>query len=181
MTVEAQAQLPIAEICRLAEIEPVDADVRPAQVLARLVKEERFPDAVRFLAHTLQADAAVRWACDCVASLQPPDAAAEQKAALRAAEAWLDSPDETKRRAAKDAADTCGLRTPEGALAMAVFFSGGSIAPATAPEVAAPGHACHRLSAGAVMLAVVSSQPESTPERFHQVIRQGAYDRTSPV
>jgi hypothetical protein len=173
--------LPIAEICRLAEIEPVDADVRPAQVLARLVKEERFPDAVRFLVHTLQADAAVRWACDCVASLQPPDAAAEQKAALRAAEAWLDSPDETKRRAAKDAADTCGLRTPEGALAMAVFFSGGSIAPATAPEVAAPGHACHRLSAGAVLLAVVSSQPESTPERFHQVIRQGAYDRTSPV
>lgn len=181
MTVEAQAQLPIAEICRLAEIEPVDADVRPAQLLARLVKEQRFPDAVRFLVHTLQADAAVRWASDCVASLQPPDAAAEQKAALRAAEAWLDSPDETKRRAAKDAADTCGLATPEGVLAMAVFFSGGSVAPATAPEVPAPAHACHRLSAGAVMLAVVSSQPESAPERFRQVIRQGGYDRTSPV
>jgi hypothetical protein len=47
--------------------------------------------------------------------------------------------------------------------------------------VPAPAHVCHRLSAGAVMLAVVSSQPESATERFQQVIRQGGYDRTSPV
>ena len=56
MTVEAQTGLPLAEICRLAEIEPVDADVRPAQLLARLVKEQRFPDAVRFLVHSSASD-----------------------------------------------------------------------------------------------------------------------------
>jgi hypothetical protein len=181
MAVEAEGQLPTAEICRLAEITPVAADVQPEQFLARLVSEQRFPDAVRFLVQTLQADAAVRWACECVRNLQQPDAAEEQKAALRAAEAWLASPDETTRRATKDAADQAGLDTPEGVLAMAVFFSGGSVAPETAPEVPAPARACHRLSAGAVMLAVVSSHPENAPERFQQAIQLGRSSEGDPA
>jgi hypothetical protein len=173
MAIEAEGQLHIAEICKLAGIESVDDDVQPSQLLARLLKEKRFPDAVRFLVNTLQADTAVRWAYDCVSSLQGPGASAAQKAALQAAEAWLAAPNEAKRRATKEAADNSGLETPEGVLAMAAFFAGGSVAPDTAPEVLPPAHACHRLSAGAVMLAVVSNHPESACERFQDVIQRG--------
>jgi uncharacterized protein DUF6931 len=173
MAIEAESQLSVTELCKLAKIEPVDPNTRPAQLLALLVKGERFPDAVRFLANTLQANTAVRWAYDSVSSLQRADAAENQKAALRATEAWLGAPDEAKRRATKEASDNSGLETPEGVVAMAAFFAGGSVAPETAPEVLPPLHACQQLSAGAVALAVVSDHPEKAFARFQEVIRRG--------
>jgi hypothetical protein len=173
MASQAEDQLPIAEICKLAGIEPVNDDIAPAQVLTRLMKEERFPEALRFLVHTLEAGAAVRWAYDCLNNLGRPSAQGAQQTALQAAQAWIAAPDETKRRAAKEASDNAGLETPEGVLAMAVFFSGGSVAPETAPAVPAPRRACHKLSAGAVLLAVVSDHPETASQRFQQAIQRG--------
>ena len=173
MASQAQDQLPIAELCKLAGIEPVGDDIPPAQVLTRLVKEERFPEALRFLVNTLEARAAVRWAYDCLSKLDQSAAQSARQTALQATQAWIAAPDETKRRAAKEASDNAGLETPEGVLAMAVFFSGGSVAPEAAPEVPAPAHACHKLSAGAVLLAVVADKPESASQRFQEAIQQG--------
>lgn len=173
MASQAEDQLPLAELCKLAGIEPVGDDIAPAQVLTRLVKEERFPEALRFLVNTLEAGAAVRWAYDCLSNLERPAAQGARQTALQAAQSWIAAPDETKRRTAKEASDNAGLDTPEGVLAMAVFFSGGSVAPETAPEVPAPVRACHKLSAGAVLLAVVSDHPESAPQRFQEAIQRG--------
>ena len=174
MASQAQDQLPIAEICKLAGIEPVGDEIAPAQVLTHLVKEERFPEALRFLATTLEAGAAVGWAYDCLSRLDRPAPQGARETALQATQAWIATPDEAKRRAAKEASDSAGLETPEGVLAMAVFFSGGSVAPETAPEVPAPAHACHKLSAGAVLLAVVADHLESAAKRFQEAIQRGA-------
>jgi Family of unknown function (DUF6931) len=173
MAKQAEDQLPIAELCKLAGIEPVGDDIAPAQVLTRLIKEERFPEALRFLVNTLESGAAVRWACDCLNNLDRPAAQGARESALQVTQSWIAAPDETKRRAAKEASDNAGLETPEGVLAMAVFFSGGSVAPETAPEVPAPVRACHKLSAGAVLLAVVSDHPESASQRFQEAIQRG--------
>jgi len=84
MAKQAEDQLPIAELCKLAGIEPVGDDIAPAQVLTRLIKEERFPEALRFLVNTLESGAAVRWACDCLNNLDRPAAQGARESALQA-------------------------------------------------------------------------------------------------
>jgi hypothetical protein len=55
-----------------------------------------------------------------------------------AAERWVSNPDGENRRAAKIAVDKEGLESPSAFLALAAFFSGGSIAPANLEPVAPP-------------------------------------------
>ena len=138
------------------EVSDADAAASPETYFARLRGAGRLHDAAFFLGQALPRFEAVAWAARAVrdlgaqARLPGPDADA-----LKAALLWVQDPSEPRRRAAWDAAALAGGQAPERLTALAVFFSGGSIAPADCNPVPAPKEAAGRFGAGAVVLAAL--------------------------
>src|SRR5207237_10478430 len=92
-----------------------------------LVQHEQFGDAVRFLAHALPKRAAIWWGCLCLWDMCWPEPAEVVEAAVRAAVQWVLDPSEPHRRAAEKAGRAAGFQTAAGCLAMAAFWSRGSM------------------------------------------------------
>jgi hypothetical protein len=148
-------------------------ELTPRQFLELLIRKELFLDAVHFLAYALPKREAVGWGCLCVRHSLGTEDASKISEAHVAVERWVSNPDEGNRQAAKAAADKEGLESPSAFLALATFFSGGSIAPANLESVAPPDHATPQLVAGAVMASAVKSQPEKAAEKYRVFLQKG--------
>lgn len=145
----------------------------PGAFLGRLVEGNLSVDALKFLAHALPKREAVWWgACcarlGCGESLSPV-----QRAALEAAERWCADPSEQRRRAAMQAAEAAKFDHPAGCVALAAFFSGGSLAPPELPAVPPGDELTARTVAGGVLLAGVVQQPEQAPAKYARFLEQG--------
>jgi hypothetical protein len=135
-----------------------DALVSPRVFFTRLREAGRRAEAVHFLSQALPRYESVGWAARMVRDLVPgaPPRSAEGDS-LKAALLWLQDPSDGRRRAAWQAAERARDDSPERLAALAVFFSGGSIAPADCPPVPAPKTAAGRFAAGAVLLGAIRS------------------------
>ena len=119
----------------------------------------------QFLAFKLPPDAGIKWAIACIKELRSPESQKEKDEALDASNAWIKTPGDQTRFAAKDA----GGKATKGEsklLAMAVFMSGGSLAPPGAPETPPPKYAAQKMIAGSVQVTVVSHEPAKAKERY---------------
>jgi len=145
----------------------------PRQFLELLIGKELFLDAIRFLAFTLPKREAVGWGCLCVRQILGTEDASKISEAHVAVERWVSNPDDANRRAAKDAADKEGLESLSAPLALAVFFSGGSIAPANLAPVAPAEHLTPQFVAGAIIVSAVKNQPEKAPEKYRAFLQKG--------
>ena len=143
----------------------------PAEYLAQLSDAGLFPDAVKYWAHALEGRSCVLWSLSCIRKLRPDPAPPEQ-AAIQAIEKWLAEPNDENRRAAKLAAEEADLSTPAGCVAMAVFFSEGSIAPPQREAVPPPPHLAEKVAAGGILLAVVDD-PVNAVERYELCVQLG--------
>lgn len=118
--------------------------------------------AVEYLGHALPRPEVVAWAARLI-----EEEAVHQSLSARARQAldstlrWLEAPSDLHRRAANDAAEAAPRTSPERYLGLAVFHSGGSIAPPAMDAVIAPPHACARFAVGAVEQAAYRS---ATPD-----------------
>jgi hypothetical protein len=101
--------------------------ITPRQYFARLLIHNEPGDAVRFQTFSLSKRAAVWWACLCLRSVVDPMRKPKQAEALKAVLRWVLDPSEEHRQAAGKAGKAATFGTPIGAIAMSVFFSGGSI------------------------------------------------------
>jgi hypothetical protein len=152
------------------------AEMTSPAFVHQLSKAGLFPDALKFLAFVLGARRSVVWAAACVRALHNGgERTEERRAALAAVDEWLADATDEKRRAAKTAAEAVGVKTPEGCIAMAAFFSEGSIAPAHLQSVPPPPHVAEKLCAGGVLLGVVAL-PQNAAERFEQCLALGLKD-----
>ncbi len=127
-------------------------DAPPQAAFAALREVDRM-QAARFLAQCLPRMEAVRWVAACLnamtASTQPA-----RMVAKKAVTRWLADPSDANRRIAYEAGQIVGWGSAEGAACLAVFMSGGSIAPATQEQGVAPAAgAFGQAVAGAVMMA----------------------------
>ena len=106
-------------------------------------------EAVAWAAHTLQSRTKTT-------KLPPLD-----RQALDRALRWLEEPTDEFRRAAFDAAEKASSKSPENLLGLAVFVSGGSLAPPDLPAVNPPQEVCGRVAAAAILVAAhASDKPE---------------------
>ncbi len=172
------AAIPVAELAKRAQVgEPAlalaAAQVTPEAYLAALQDHELPLDALRFLAQALPERDRVRWAARCVRSTSGDALDASDAEALRLAEAWVDNPSEDARRAAHASAEAREFVSAASWVAMAVFWSDGSMAPPQAPVVPADPAYAGQAAAGAVMLAAVAAAPEKAAERHQQFIAWG--------
>ena len=149
---------------------PAEA-VEPGTYCEQLRTAGRDEDAVAFLGHALSRFDTVAWAGHVLAeeaqehSLPPAD-----RQALDHALRWLGDPSDAHRRTAHAAGRAADEGTPEQLLAMAVFFSGGSISAPDLPPVQPAPELAGRFASGAVRLAAHrSSRPEQVLARALEV------------
>ena len=128
----------------------------PRALVATLTEQGMHADAVRLLAHLLPKREAVWWAWSCAKAAVGPTPTPEVTAALAAIERWITEPSDEHRRAAMDAANVADLATPAGLAGLAVFFSGGSVAPPEAPVTPPGPFLAAKAVSGAVILATVA-------------------------
>jgi hypothetical protein len=155
----------------LRRLIPTPANESAALDYARSLLTSRRPlDAVVFLAHLLPRREAVWWARQCVEALLPESA---EDAALRAADAWVRSPEEETRRAALDIGNVADQALATTWLALAAGWSGGSMtAPDQKPRVPQPS-ACARAANAAIALAISVGEPEAIGARVQACATAG--------
>lgn len=114
--------------------------------------------AVSFLAHALPRLETVAWAA---ATLRQLDSAMpvahHDRQSLDKALRWVIDPCDDYRRAAFAAAENAGEASAERMLSMAVFFSGGSIAPADLEPVHPEPHVCAKLASSAIVIKALAT------------------------
>ncbi len=136
------------------------AELPPSAAFA-VLRESDPMGAARFMAHCLPRVDAARWVAQCLFDMErapsstlpsalPPARAAAAKAVRR----WVATPSDEARRLAFAAGGVAGWDTMEGMACLALYLSGGSLAPA-AQEVPVnpPPGAFGQAAAGAVLLA----------------------------
>lgn len=167
-----------AEVCQRYKPEPPAAALLrggepPADFLDALVAAGERAEARRFLAQALPTRDAIWWAVQAVAAVLAPDAPPAQAAALEAARRWVADPSEPNRRAAWDAAEVSGFDNPAGLTALAVFLSGGSLAPPGLSPVPPAAHLAGDTAANAMTAATLMKQPEKAAEKDEAFLRIG--------
>jgi len=148
-------------------------EITADEYLQLLIQQQQYLDAIRVLAYGLPAADAVTWAYGCArqeAGANPPP---KISAALQSVEKWLAEPNDENRRSALKAAGEADYGTPAGSAALAVFFSGGSIAPPELPAVPPQPSMTPNSVFGAVMLACVLKDPEKAPEKYQSYLAEG--------
>jgi hypothetical protein len=145
----------------------------PDSYLDSLEKQELFPDAIRVMAYKLPTDAGIKWASACIKELRSPESKQEKDESLEAVDQWVKTPDDTTRFAAKDTADKSKQDGPSKILAMAVYMSGGSLAPAGAPDTPPPKYSAQKIVAGTVAVTILSYEPEKAKERYQKALKLG--------
>jgi uncharacterized protein DUF6931 len=179
MTILAKIPAPkAAAICENYEVEePARALLTPTQTpqqfIDTLIAKELCADACRFLAQALPKREAIWWAWQCAAKAAPPKAPDKAAAALQLVEKWILKPIEPNRRPAMEAAEAAGIGTPAGSTALAVFFSGGSMAPPDLPPVAPPEHLAGVAAGNAVILSALLGEPDKATARYHTCLNLG--------
>jgi len=141
--------------------------------LDSLEKQQLYRDAIVFLAYDKPVDAAVKWACSCMRTLQDPKLKKRKNPTLDACERWAKAPNDPARWAVKRTSDRSNAAGPSKLLAMAVFLSGGSIAGAGAPETPPPKYAAQKMIAGTVQVSVISYMPQKADERYKRAVAMG--------
>jgi hypothetical protein len=170
---EATAQ----EICRRVDLSQeakafLLPSLSPQGFLALLAENKHIGDAVRFLAFALPIREAIWWACVTVGGNKDQLSAPEADCVQRAT-AWVYEPGDARRRACMEAAEGANLEGAAAYAALAVFWSGGSLAPANMPE-ALPDASLGAIGVGAsVLLAITGGEPQMLDQRFEAAMLRG--------
>jgi hypothetical protein len=168
----------LAAVCAAAELSPesialLAGDVAVPAFVKRLLEEQNFADAVAFLAHALPSREGVWWAWLCArdaAGQTPPPAVSRSLDAIRT---WIAEPTDAHRRSALDVAQPAGFTTPVGCAALAVFLTGDTLGPATAPAAPPGEFAAAKAIAGSVHLAAVVDPNADVPAGYTEFVERG--------
>lgn len=149
-----------ADICRTIKLKGealtlLREGMPPREFFELLMEKEEHSAAIRFLPQALSKRAAIWWGSLCLWRMTRPEPTPEVEAVLSAALAWVQEPCEETRRAAEALGRAAGVKTAHGCLAMAVFWSGGSMTNPGGPVISPPPHLAGKLVSSCLFLAAV--------------------------
>ncbi len=130
-------------------------------------------DALRVLPHLLPVRAAAWWGCLCVWESKRNASDDRLLLAIEAVQRWIVLPSETNRRACEHFGRVLGLGVSPGALAMAVFWSGGSMSAPDLPHVDPPPALAAQVIGGTIQLAAVERDAVHYLSRYRQFLALG--------
>lgn len=166
-----------ADICKRVDLSAeakafLLPSLSPQGYLALLVDAEQIGDAVRFLAFALPIREGIWWAC-IVAQSNLPEPGKIDLACLEQSASWVYEPTDTRRRACMAAAELANFDGAAAYAALAVFWSGGSMAPENMPD-AIPDPRLGPIGVGAsVLLSITAGDPKLLNERFKAAVARG--------
>lgn len=151
-------------------IELIDPERRPVKLtgqaphawFADLVSAGKYSDALSFVAHALPRYECVTWSAQALIDIGAVD---RREPLMVAILRWIDEPSDQLRRAAGELGDNTREDTPSRMLALAVMFSGGSIAPADMPPVQPPTDVCAKFAHAAVLKGALARPDRVTAQR----------------
>jgi hypothetical protein len=146
----------------------------PAEFLTVLQTERQFTTAVEFLAFALPRRDAVWWACLCLGKVGGTALSEAEATALNAAVRWVLEPNETRRQAAQTPGLKAGMAQPGGAVAMAAFWSGGSMMPPDSPtKVAPPPNMLPQMVSSSILRAALLVEPSRRTHCYRDFLALG--------
>lgn len=148
---------------------PGEASGRPLHEWhAHLVETGDLDGAIDFMAHALARYDCIVWAARAAIAIGAIDRSDPLAVTVLQ---WIDNPEDSLRRAAGAAAETVKADTPVKLLCLAVYVSGGSLAPEDMTAVQPPSEICATLAAAALLLGA-HNQPDPD-EAMRQVLEFG--------
>jgi hypothetical protein len=160
----------IAEEAQLPKAQWPSEDVAPHAFFRTLRAQGEPMAALSYVGAALPKLEVIEWG---LASLPPLDQADPDFAArmlLRdTAQRWLHEPDDENRRAVERLAEQADRAWPETIIGLAIFFSGGSIAPEDSPPISADPRLPGQLVSGA-MLSAVAQRMREDPAYVERVL-----------
>lgn len=181
-TAEGSVGLLIAGAVQAASVAPLEPDNarlaapdKTTQQFAELLTaQEKFIDAVRVLAYAMGKLTVIDWSLQCVRMAGTEGMSKLDERILETVQKWLGNRTESLRREAYAAAEEAKFETPASWVAMAAFWSEGSMGPPPPAPPLAPGPVqCAQAATGAILLAAVVRQPEKAPDRYREFIQIG--------
>jgi hypothetical protein len=136
------------------------------EFVAALAASGAFAKAVRVQAHLLPKRPAIWWGILCVREACGDDLAPAEAAAQDAAHEWVEEPGESRRRRCESVAGKTKFDGPGSWLAMAAFWSEGSIAPEEFGEVPPDDKLTGQAIASSLMIAAVSGDATKAKDRY---------------
>jgi|GEM_PF-4319893 len=127
------------------------SDAKAADLLTELMQKEEYQDCLELLSYLLPLRKGIWWAAQVVWNCVEGQPSKQEQIALRHTMDWVNEPTEENRQAAGQVAKRMGASNPFGALAMATFYTGGSISLPGLPEVLPPPGSGERLVSAAVI------------------------------
>jgi hypothetical protein len=176
---QTQNQEPMAmTVCLRVHLEkPALALLNPEQTAVEFVQllaeEGHYTCSLGVLGQMFEPREAVWWACVCARQSPPEVSSPEWNRGVESAERWVAEMSEDTRRAAGTIGADLGYGNAAGCVAMAAFYSGGSLAPPGAPPAEPAPEVCGKLAAGSVLASALSPNPADAPVRFRRFIDQG--------
>ena len=133
------------------------AGTTPAAWFESLKSGDRGNDAISFLGLALPRYEAIVWASQVMMRLGHAERDLDNMRAFEVAQQWIRDPSEKLRRQAFALADAMGDNTAEKLLLLAIYFSGGSIAPEDLQPVHPKEDITGHLTSTAVKLTVLNA------------------------
>lgn len=145
----------------------------PPEFLGQLIEAKHYQDAIRFLARALPGREAAWWACLSARHGVSDKTPANEIKVLELAEQWVFKPTEVNRHTAHDATESIESDNAVYWAGMAVFWSGGSMAPSDLPEVPVAPNMCSMAVSGGVILAGMTDDVDDSDQLYQLFLKQG--------
>jgi hypothetical protein len=142
----------------------------PKDFAEALMTNKQYLTGLDFMAHALPVRDSIWWGCLCLQHALGEKLSPLDRAAATVTVRWVLRPCEENRLGTRVLAEAAGTATAAGALAAAVFHSGGNIAPKGYPFMSPDPYAHARAVAFAVRTILSRCKPEKMQETQRQYI-----------
>lgn len=164
-----------------AVVKLASAEANPAKLVSLLVAGGQADEAVEFIARWLPARQAIWWGCLSLWDIYRPAPLPEVDATLGSIVRWVEEPSEENRRLAEIGGKSLSAKHPVGALALATFWTSGSMSAADLPEVAPPQNLSMQVIAAALNLAILREPANRRDELFQHFAKLGLEVAAQPA
>jgi hypothetical protein len=138
-----------------------------------LIAEGKHQDAVHMVANLLPKREAVWWATQTARQTAPDPLPPEIEAAIAASEKWVTELSDESRRACWLVGNKAGVETAAGSVAIATYFSGGSLGPPDQEPIPPDERITGKMVATSILVSVLRGGADERKALFENILDQG--------